>query len=206
MTIPEPEFPELLDAARRGEAEARARILDAAVTRLQAYVRLNASGLVLSREWSLDVAQSVCADALGALDGFEGRTEEQFRGWLFRIALNKIRMRHRHWTAGRRDARRERRVPDPAGSHCHELARSYATACTASRDLSARETIGRFEAALEQLPEEQRQVLTMATLLGLPHRDIAAELGKQEPAVRKTLSRARARLVLLLAMDGDEPT
>ena len=59
---------------------------------------------------------------------------------------------------------------------------------------------------MEQLSEEQRLTLTMAKVLGLTHREIAEQLGKTEPAVRKTLSRARARLVLLLAMDGELPS
>jgi len=201
MTSPETNFPELIDAARHGDAEARARVLAAFVPRLQAYMRLNANGLVLSREWSLDLAQSVCADALGSMEGFGGDTEEQFRAWLYRIALNKIRMRYRHLTAARRDARRE--LGEGVARDADDLARSYGTVCTPSHNLSAKETVDRIEAAMEQLPEEQRQVLTMASLLEMSHREIAAELGKQEPAVRKTLSRARARLVLLLAMEDE---
>jgi RNA polymerase sigma-70 factor (ECF subfamily) len=159
--------------------------------------------LVLSREWSLDVAQSICVDAIGALDGFKGTSEPQFRSWLFSIALNKIRMRHRFLTAERRDARREL-GPEGGSDGPDQLAALYGTISTPSRNLSAMETIDQLEAAMEQLSEEQRLTLTMATVLGLSHREIAEQLGKAEPAVRKTLSRARARLSLLVAMDGEE--
>ena len=197
------DFPGLLRAAQNGDRAARERVLAAVLPRLQAYVRLNATGLVLSREWSLDVAQSICVDALGALKSFEGTSEPQFRSWMFQIALNKIRMRHRFLTAERRDARRDLCL-ESNSDDTDQLAKLYGTISTPSRNLSAKETVGQLEAAMEQLSEEQRLTLTMATVLGLTHREIAEQLGKAEPAVRKTLSRARARLSLLVAMDGEQ--
>ena len=72
------------------------------------------------------------------------------------------------------------------------------------RDARAKESLKRLEAAMARLTDEQRLVLTMATVLELSHREIAAELGKQETAVRKTLSRARARLALLMAIEDED--
>ena len=196
------DFPGLIHAAQQGDSAARDRVLSAALPRLQAYVRLNASGLVLSREWSLDVAQSVCADAMGGLEGFAGKSEGQFRSWLYTIALNKIRMRHRYLTAERRDVRRDRAI-ETGASDAERLAPDYQTVSTPSRNLSAKEAMSQLETAMEQLTEDQRLTLTMATVLKLSHREIAEQLGKEEPAVRKTLSRARARLALLMAIDGE---
>ncbi|HMQ23672.1 MAG TPA: sigma-70 family RNA polymerase sigma factor, partial [Planctomycetota bacterium] len=82
------------------------------------------------------------------------------------------------------------------------LATVYGKIATPSVNLSTKEAMSHLEAAMDQLSEEQRLVLTMATVLELSHREIAEQLGKQETAVRKTLSRARARLALMMAIDG----
>ncbi len=197
------DFPDLIQAARHGDAAAQERLLADALPGLQAYVRLNADGLVLTREWSLDIAQSVCANALSALDGFSGGSESEFRAWLYKIALNKIRTRHRYLTAKRRDARRDQAFATSTrygDAQC--LATVYGKIATPSVNLSTKEAMSHLEAAMDQLSEEQRLVLTMATVLELSHREIAEQLGKQETAVRKTLSRARARLALMMAIDG----
>jgi len=69
---------------------------------------------------------------------------------------------------------------------------------------SAREELARIEEAVQELSEDQRRVLTLANVVGLSHKEIAEQLGKQEPAVRKLLSRARARLLLLLTLDDTD--
>ena len=53
-------------------------------------------------------------------------------------------------------------------------------------------------ASFDQLSEEHREVITLARLVGFSHRDIAERMGRSEDAVRKLLSRARARLMVLL--------
>jgi RNA polymerase sigma factor (sigma-70 family) len=62
-----------------------------------------------------------------------------------------------------------------------------------------REELRTIEAAFDRLSDEQREVVTMSRLLGMPHRAIAERVGKAEPAVRQILSRAMARLVNVLA-------
>ena len=205
MDRAETEFTRLLVAARAGDAAARARMLESVVPRLQAYVRLNAGGLVLSREWSLDVAQSVCGDALSALDAFAGTSEGEFRAWLFKIALNKVRARYRYLTAERRDARKDRPIgAGTSDSDDRQLATVYGEFASTDRPESAVESMDRIEAAMQHLNEEQRDVVTMATLLGLTGPEIAQQLGKTEAAVRKVLSRARAKLAVVIALDVGE--
>ncbi|MBL8756565.1 MAG: sigma-70 family RNA polymerase sigma factor, partial [Planctomycetes bacterium] len=70
----------------------------------------------------------------------------------------------------------------------------------------AREELAALEGAFDALTDEQRDVVTWSRLLGLSHQEIAARLGKTEVAVRKTLSRALARLAAVLAGESDPPT
>ncbi|MBK8975262.1 MAG: sigma-70 family RNA polymerase sigma factor [Planctomycetes bacterium] len=197
----------LVDAARRGDADAHEELARRLTPQVEAYVRLNAGPLIRGYESAADLAQSVYRQIIVGLGGFEGSSLEQFRSWLAKVVLHKIRMRHRFLIAQRRDRRRERPLAEGGGGDpetYQRLATCYATLGTPSQGASAREEVARVEAAVDRLPDDQRRVLTLACVVGLSHREIAEELGKAEPAVRKLLSRARARLALLLALDQNE--
>jgi RNA polymerase sigma factor (sigma-70 family) len=79
------------------------------------------------------------------------------------------------------------------------LIQAYATFCTPSRQASAREEIAQIEAAFDALPADYQEVIRLAFLVRLPHRQIAERMQRSEVAVRKLLSRARARLAVLAA-------
>jgi len=63
-----------------------------------------------------------------------------------------------------------------------------------------RAEIARLEAAIDQLPDEQKEVLTLAHLAGLSRAEIGAHMGKTEEAVRALLHRAKARLSILMGV------
>jgi RNA polymerase sigma-70 factor (ECF subfamily) len=54
-------------------------------------------------------------------------------------------------------------------------------------------------AAMDTLPEDQREALRLRYLVGLPSKEIAQKLGKTDGAVRVMLSRSLAKLQELLA-------
>ena len=60
----------------------------------------------------------------------------------------------------------------------------------------------RIERAFEQMPEEYREVITLAHLVGLSRAEIAQQLGKSEGAVRVLLHRALARMSSILSGPG----
>ena len=60
-----------------------------------------------------------------------------------------------------------------------------------------REEVERLRAALSKLPENYRQVIHLAHVDGLSHREIAERLGISEANSRVLLSRALARLATL---------
>jgi RNA polymerase sigma factor (sigma-70 family) len=66
----------------------------------------------------------------------------------------------------------------------------------------AQEMEQRFTAAFAELSAEHQEIFFLARVLGLPHAQIAAQLGKSEPACRNQLVRAVARLGTLLGRDG----
>jgi RNA polymerase sigma factor (sigma-70 family) len=182
------------------ESDDTRRIADH-VGALRAYVRLRIGGAIRAREESADIAQSVVREALEDLPRFSG-DDGGLRGWLLRRAENKIKDRGRFWKRERRDAAREIAADADADAGVLAECRSF---LTPSRDVSAKEELERVERAFARLSEDQRRVILLARVAGLAHAEVAREMGRTELATRTLLSRAMARLVVLLEEDGSEP-
>ena len=158
---------------------------------LHAYVHARLGPSMRARESSMDLVQSVCRELLATRSGFDWRGEELFRAWLFTSALNKIREKHRFHSSARRDPDRE---------SCDAiLAQSL---LTPSQDAVAAETARLLQQALDSLSEEHREVITLARIVGLPHRVIAEVTGRSEEAARQLLGRALVRLTKELRARG----
>lgn len=175
-------------SASRGEPAAIEEVLAAYLPRLQRFVQLRLGPQLRAREDTLDIVQSTARELLQQ-SRFEWRGEIEFRAWLFQAALNKIREKGRYHGAAKRGIDRE-----IDGLASGELAASLCDLATPSRIAIAREQQQRLEAAFAHLTEPQREVLTLARIVGLPHAVIAQRLGKSEVAVRQLLVRAMAAL------------
>ena len=198
VTELQPPNPSSILSASRGEPAAIADVLRAYLPRLQRFVHLRLGPQLRAREDTLDIVQSTARELLQQ-SNFEWRGEVEFRAWLFQAALNKIRERGRYHAAAKRGADRE-----VDGLTNGELADALRDPTTPSRIAIAREQQQRVEAAFLHLTEPQREVLTMARIVGLPHAVIAQHLGKSETAVRQLLVRAMAALGE--ALGGDDGT
>jgi RNA polymerase sigma-70 factor (ECF subfamily) len=175
-------------------------LLSRHLSRLRAYVRLRMGRLVRAKESSEDLVQSVCREALERLGDLEHRDEGGFRLWLFQRAERKVIERGRFYRRLRRDAARE--VPlEVASSEEPEEAETLlgaASLFTPSRHASAREELDRLERAFAALSPDQREVVLLARIVGLPHQEIARRMGRTPAATWSLLSRALARLSTLL--------
>jgi RNA polymerase sigma-70 factor (ECF subfamily) len=186
----------LTAAAAAGERSALETLLERHLPALRAYIRLHAGAVVRLRESNSDLVQSVCRELLQHADRFRHPSEAAFRRWLFTTALRKIVDRRDFHMAEKRDAGRELRPADESAQRA--LLEAYRTFSTPSRGAVVQEELVRIEVAMEQLTEEQREVVTLAHLVGLSRAEIADQLGKSEGAVRMILHRALARLGVLL--------
>jgi len=191
-----------VDQAAGGDRAALERLLVRHLGPLRGFIRLNCGPLVRAKESCSDLVQSVCREALADLDRVEYRGEAAFRHWLFRRAYRKILHKSRFFQQDRRDARREVPVDagDPNAGHT-QLLEAYGKLCTASRELAGREAVARIEAAVDTLPEAQREAVLLHRLVGLSYTEIAAETGKSEGAIRTNVYRGLAQLGLALSED-----
>lgn len=195
-----PDPPEALTrAAAAGDAEAMNALLAAYLPDLRAFVRLRTGPMLRARESSSDIVQSVCREVLEHADRFRFPGESAFRHWLFTTALRKLSNRRDYYQAGKRDAHRE--VPLDAGRPTEDdrhLLDVYESFSTPSARAMVREEVARVEAAFDHLTDEQREVVSLAHVVGLSRAEIAERTGRSEGAVRTMLHRALVRLSGLL--------
>jgi len=191
----------LTEAACRGDRGA----LDALVVRflpqLRAFIRLRSGAAVRVQESSSDLVQSVCREVLENAERFRHPSEQAFKQWLFLTALRKIQTRGRYHLAQKRDARRQEGTDPTEQSGAgfdQRLATCYSSFSSPSRAFDHKEQVERVERAFDDLSEEQREVVTLAHLVGLSRGEIAQRMGKSEGAVRSMLNRALAHLSELL--------
>jgi len=191
---------QLFDAAARGDPAARDLLLEQHLAGLRAFVRVRLGAVLRSKESSADIVHSVCREVLSDIDRFEYRDEAGFRHWLFQQAERKIVDRARYWAREKRDVRREQSLA-AVERDAHERSRELEcmqSFFTPSRDAEAREELERIERAFARLPQDYREIISLARIVGLSHAEIAREMGRTEGATRTLLSRALARLATLL--------
>lgn len=181
--------------AAQGDQDALAQLLERHLPAIRAFVRCHMGPGMRARESSSDLVQSVCRELLSHKDAFRHPDENGFQAWLFATARRKIANRARDMLQQKRDVRREIAL-DASG--LGELGAVYARYSSPSRRALLAEEVERLEAAIAQLPDDQREVLTLAHLAGQSRAAIAAQMGRSEDAVRALLHRAMARLMVLL--------
>lgn len=188
----------LVERASRGDPPAVDQLLERYLPGLRAFIRLRAGPIIRRRESESDLAQSVCREVLEHLDRFQYGDEAGFKRWLYTTALRKILHRYEYYAAQKRDVLRESPRSSASGSGEDALAAEYRTFSTPSQHAIRREEVARVEQAFDRLREEQREVISLAHVVGLSRAEIATQLGKSEGAVRTMLSRALAELADLL--------
>jgi RNA polymerase sigma-70 factor (ECF subfamily) len=167
---------ELVERAKRGDADAYEQIVHA----YQGLAFRTAYLLAGNAADAEEAAQDAFVNAWRALGRF--RSGEPFRPWLLRIVANEARNRRR--SSGRRERLALRAAHESSG----DAAPSPEDAVLAA----ARRT--HLLAAVESLPEEQRDVITCRYLLELSEDETAAALGIRKGTVKSRTSRALARL------------
>ncbi len=184
------------ERAARGDRDALEQLLVQYLPQLHAFVHARLGPHLRQQESSLDVVQSVCRQLLAAQPRFEFRGEDRFRAWLFTTALNKMRERHRRAHSDKRDVARQ-----CDGEQLDSFA-ALAPMLTPSQDAVGRETGRALAAALGELSEEHREVITLARIVALPHAVIAEIMSRTEAATRQLLARAMVQLARALHRHG----
>jgi RNA polymerase sigma-70 factor (ECF subfamily) len=150
-------------------------------------------GRVADPELARDLVQETFLRAWRRLSEVGPLPADRQRAWLFTVARNLAIDSYRAGATRRATeaslrqaaATRETAVPGP------HLEAEYG------------ERLAQLEAAIRELPEEQRVILSMATAGGLTSREIGEALGEPAGTVRYRLGQARKQLAAALDLEGD---
>jgi RNA polymerase sigma-70 factor (ECF subfamily) len=132
-----------------------------------------------NRATAEDVTSEVFLQVASRWRDFPGRSEEDFRRWLFRIATNGVLAQQRK--SGRRQELLESAVQNGYFSRA------------SGGDLDATDWPAVY-AAIAELGEREQTIVALRFFADLSHEDIAGVVESTPGAVRTSLSRALARL------------
>jgi RNA polymerase sigma-70 factor (ECF subfamily) len=135
-----------------------------------------------------DIAQETFIRAYRALHQFRG--ESQFYTWLYRIAANTAK---KYLLQLKRDnvVFEASFQSDDEADETSRQKSEPTTSETPESVLAAREIAAAVNAALEQLPEELRQAITLREMEGLSYEEIAEMMNCPIGTVRSRIFRAR---------------
>lgn len=186
----------LVTLAKRGDQTAVEQLCNIYGERVRRIIRLRIDRKLRPKIDSIDVVQDALVLALDGLQDFTYRNEGDFLRWLSTIAENKLRDILDKFHAEKRDIRREipfKNVETNIKEGSFGFAEPMQTT-TPSVLLSRKEDLDRLERAIDDLKPEYREVVFLSRIERLPHKEIAAKLGKSEGAVAMLLSRALVAL------------
>jgi RNA polymerase sigma-70 factor (ECF subfamily) len=197
-----PDDGSVIDALRRGDESAFARLVDQYHPSLRRVARL----YIANRAVADEVVQDTWLGVIQGIWAFEGRSS--LKTWIFRILINRAKTRA---------AREGRSVPFTrfeAAVEAAEVAVSpdrfqpvdHPTApgrwthpppdlgASPERWLIAQEARQHLQSAIAALPEHQRLVLILRDVEGCSTEEVCNALGFQETNTRVLLHRARAKV------------
>jgi RNA polymerase sigma-70 factor (ECF subfamily) len=150
-----------------------------------------AINLLGDRDEALDLSQEVFLRVFRTIHGFRGQSS--LRTWIYRIAVNQARNRHRFWN--RRHRADQVSLDEHVAAHGEFLSGGESTP---DQVLAQKELAGRLQHALDSLPFDQRTAIVLREIDGLSYEEIAYSLGIAIGTVKSRLTRARHALRLEL--------
>ncbi len=153
-----------------------------------------------------DIVQQTILQAHANREQFRGSSEAEWLSWLRVILANTLAAIGRHFETGARDLNRERSLEEIELEKSSSRLEVFLVADQTSPSQGAvrGEELLRLARAIGQLPEDQRCVVELHHLKGLPVAEVAMQLGKSRPAVVGLLFRGLKKLRELLQAFSEE--
>ncbi|MDB4664585.1 sigma-70 family RNA polymerase sigma factor [bacterium] len=193
----------LLDGARAGDTDAVNKLLEKHRRSVRRLVEMRLDRKVQQRVDVSDVVQDVMVEASGRLEKYLDDPVMAFHLWIRQIAWDRIIDTYRrHRVSAKRNMDREQPIAVPAGSDhsTMELAVQLRDpALTPAAAATQREIVGKVEAVIELLNEQDREIILMRHYEHLSNLEIAEVLKLNPPAASMRYLRALRRLRQLLA-------
>ena len=189
MSLRPEDFGGCLTAARDGSRDALGRTLETCRPYLLAIARDELSGALRAKGGASDLVQDTFLEAQSSFPQFRGNSEAELRAWLRQLLHHRAaKFGRRYRTTLKRRLSREAALPrrDSPGPD-RRLP-------TPSVQLMAREQAQRLRQALEQMPDDYRQVVTLRYVEQCSFEEIGLRMGRTPNAARLLWLRAIERV------------
>lgn len=186
----------LIENAQRGDSNALGELLARYRKYLVFLARSQLHHHLQAKADPSDLAQEVCLAAHHGIAQFQGKTTEDFAAWLRGILTNVIAMQVRRYLGTqKRDPRMEyaldQRLADASGFLQSGL---VADVTSPSQHFARNESFLQLAEALEDLPDDYRQVIVLRHVDALAFADVARIMGRSVDSVEKLWVRALGKL------------
>ncbi len=199
---------QLLDGIREGKDGAADRLLERHRDPLRRMIELRMDQKIKQRVDASDIVQEVMIEANRRLQKYLENPIMPFHLWIRQMARDRIIDAHRrHRGSEKRSVDREKAMVAPGAMDRStiELAAQLCDAeMTPAEAATMKELQQRFQNAIEELDENDREIVIMRHVEQLTNQDVASALGLSEPAASMRYLRAIRKLRTLLNVSSDE--
>jgi len=192
----------LIQDAKEGRHDALGSLLDLYRNYLRLLARLEIGHRVQAKLDASDIVQETFLEAHRHFGQFNGKSEGEFVQWLRMILAARVANTLRHYlgTQGR-DVRREEAVVLNLDHSSMQIDQFLAASISSpSQQAVRRERAVLLADALEALPKDYREVLTLRHFQGNSFPDVAQAMGRSIDSVQKLWLRALIRLKDILGV------
>ena len=176
----------------------------AMIARYEPYLRMlarsQARKAYQAKVGASDMVQQVMLQAVQGFDKFRGQTEGELRAWLRQILANHLCHLDRDMHRDKRDVSREHSMQQAMTQSSMRLEQFLAgNAATPSQHVAISEHVLKMAAAIERLPETQRDAIRLHYLDGMKLSEVAQRMSKSTGSIAGLLHRGMKQLKQELA-------
>src|SRR5262245_56680192 len=169
----------LLERVQVGDKEALNELYNRYVLRVLAAVRARLGAELRGKLESWDIVQDALLASLKNVQSFDQASEGAFLNWLATVVENRIRDHLDYFRAEKRDHLLEKPLAGRSAESSVPLdIPERSCAPTPSQVLVLTEDLARLEKAMDQLPEQSRELIVAVKIEGLTYQEIAQAQGK----------------------------
>jgi RNA polymerase sigma-70 factor (ECF subfamily) len=194
MPVSASTFARTVTAAQAGSSEALGQSLEPFRRYLLEVARQAVGPALRAKGGASDLVQETFLEAQQLFPRFEGKSEAQLRAWLRCLLLHKAaKLGRRYGSTAKRQLSREVSLGDNGRAvHPSQIAAPVPTPSVA---VVSDEMAQRLRAAIDRLPDDYRQVMTLRYTEGLSFNEVGRRLGgRSADAARMLWARAVERL------------
>jgi RNA polymerase sigma-70 factor (ECF subfamily) len=172
---------------------------------LRLLARLELSPRLQAKLDASDIAQQAILEAHECRAQFRGQSESEWLAWLRSILAHTLAAAGRRFSTEARDLCREQSLEAELEQSSSRLECLLVADQTSPSGRASRyEELLRLTQAMERLPDDQRRVIELHYLKGMPVAEVAALMDRSRPAVVGLLFRGLNRLRELLGKQRED--